>query len=86
MNCESRDVSRIVNSVILKIVCTVLPILIFIAFSGGCRSDEDASKALAHARSIFKEVFEDFKVQNKQIKLELEEGKNTLLTFVKLVV
>ena len=81
MNCESRDISRIVNSVILKIVYAVLPIVIFIAFSGGCRSDEDESMALAHARSIFKEVFEDFKVQNKQIKLELEEGKNTLLTF-----
>ena len=81
MNYESRYISRIVNSVILKIVYAILPIVIFIAVSGGCRSDEDESMALAHARSIFKEVFEDFKVQNKQIKLELEEGTNTLLTF-----
>lgn len=81
MNCESRNMSKIVNSFILKIVYAVLPIVIFIAVLGGCRSEEDESRALAHARSIFKEVFEDFKVQNKKIKLELEEGTNALLTF-----
>lgn len=79
MSCISRSTTRIAKPVILKSVCTIL--LLFLAVSGGCGKDEDASKALAHARSIFREVFDDFKLQNEQVTLELEEGKNTLLTF-----
>lgn len=81
MNCESRNISRIVKSAILNIIRTVLAIVIFMGVSAGCRSDDQPSEALAQARSMFREVLEDFKVQHENTKLELEEGKNTLLTF-----
>jgi len=81
MNFESRDVSRILNSVILNIMRPVLAIVMFIALSGGCRSDEDASKGLAEARSKFKKVLTEFNAQREKVGLEFEEGKNTLVTF-----
>jgi len=81
MNFESRDVIRIVNSVILNIMRTVLAIVIFMFVSAGCRSEDDPSKALPEARSMFNEVLIEFNTQREKVKQEFEEGKNALLTF-----
>ncbi len=81
MNFESRDVIRIVNSVILNIMRTVLAIVIFMFVSAGCRSEDDPSKALPEARSMFNEVLIKFNTQREKVKQEFEEGKNALLTF-----
>lgn len=81
MNCESRDVRRIVNSAMLSMMRTVFTVVIFMAVSAGCRSDEDPSKALPEARSMFKEVLSEFNAQKDKYYQEFGEGKNTLLTF-----
>ena len=81
MNCESRDVSRIVDSAIVNMMRTVITIVIFMAVLAGCRSDEDPSKALPKARSMFNEVLIEFNAQREKVEQEFEEGKNTLLTF-----
>lgn len=79
MNFGTRNFSRIVNSVILNKIHTVIAIVILMAIIG-CRSD-DPDKALPKAKSMFKEVLTDFNAQREKVKLEFEEGKNTFLTF-----
>lgn len=81
MNCESRDVSRIINSAMLNMMRTVFTFVIFMSVLTGCRSDEDPSKALPEARSMFKEVLSEFNAQKEKYYQEFGEGKNTLLTF-----
>lgn len=65
------------------IVCSSLSAFIAMTFFFnimGCRSD-DPDMALSRARSIFQAVITDFETQTNKVRAELEEGKNTFLTF-----
>jgi len=55
-------------------VITVIPIL------AGCRPKDDA-ELLPQARSLFQEVLSDFNAQKDKVTSQLEQGKNSLLTF-----
>jgi len=82
MNFGAKNFSRIVNSVILNKIHTVIAIVILMAIIG-CRSDDpvDPDKALPKAKSKFKKAIGEFRVQQKKVEEEYKEGKNTLLTF-----
>ena len=79
MNFGAKNFSQIVKSVILNRMHTVIAMVISMAIIG-CRAD-DPSEAITKARSMFREVFREFKDQRKQYTEEYKEAKDTLLTF-----
>jgi hypothetical protein len=55
-------------------------VVALVAVLAGCRPKDD-SELLPRARSIFQEVLTEFNAQRDKVTLELDQGKNALLTF-----